>query len=317
MSGYLRNFFLRTVIAGLFGVAVPAHMLFAGFTVTVEPEGGLKTNVASSRSDPLETSAFFSACLTPSWSFDSTRVSLYVLSSAAEVSRYANGTGEFKLEPRIAAIKNADSHTTTLCLGVSYFSIATEYDPTLPQEFTEYTFLFDRKSLRENPLTLSYAFSIVDDAASSRFDIKNSIKLKFTGKAGPHARLFAKPGIMWNLSNSDTGNFLQPLISIGATYFPDTKDLLAFQIYAGFPIYERTGFFPPKHKNNNTWIPAGPGSIPQPRIPISMIFLSYCREITASLDFLCNYDFTAFDPGGLASLYTSHRISAGLEWRLF
>lgn len=308
----------HSAIPGLIGVLYAAHTLFAGFGIYVEPEIGFKTNVASGTDDSLKNRAFISADIVPSWSFDSTNDSRYIVSSAADICTYGrNMAQEIRLEPKVTAIKNSAFHITTLCCGVSYCAIAAENDPTLPFKFAEYSFLFERKDKHENHLTVSYGFSVLDDVASPRVDFKNNIKLKWSWNAGSRVRLFVKPGILWDLSNSSSGSFLQPLLFMGGSWFVDAKDLLSLQMYAGFPFYEQNNMLLMKNKNKKPGNSTDNVSISQPRIPISMFFFGYSREITGFLDLLCNYDFTAFDPGEGKPLYSSHKISAGVEWQIY
>jgi hypothetical protein len=318
MRGCIRNYRFHSAIPGLMGVLFATHTLFAGFGISVEPEIGFKTNVASGTNDSLKNRAFVSAGIMPSWSFDSTNDSRYIVSSAADICTYGrNSAREFRLEPKITAIKNSTFHTTTLCCGVSYSSIAAVNDPTFPHKFAEYSFLFERKGRHENPMTVSYGFSILDDVASPRIDFKNNIKLKWSWKVGSGVRLFVKPGILWDLSNTSSGSFLQPLLFAGGFWLVNTKDLLSLQMYAGFPFYEQSSMLLMKNKNRKPGNSPDNALISQPRIPISMIFFGYSREITGFLDLLCNYDFTAFDPGEGKPLYSSHKISVGVEWQIF
>jgi hypothetical protein len=295
----------------------------APFGLDVEVESGFKTNVprispaspgtAQQWPDSLyENFPFLSLTLGPALTFSKNDSGAYKADLNSEFNTYIGGPGEVSVEGRLSRERESARNSLSCGLGVAYYSLAAEYDPTVPQKYLEYAFHVTDKFKRRNPLTISYDLSVLQEIGGSRIDLKNALKLKLQTKIASRLSASVKTGCILDISNSAAGGFIQPLISGGAVYAPGESDMLLMQVYAAYPIYSNSDLFIVSKNKHKPMVPAV--SIAQPRVPVSMLLLSYCRDLTPSLDINLNYDFTLLDPGGSGPIYSSNRLSISMHY---
>jgi opacity protein-like surface antigen len=206
-------------------------------------------------------------------------------------------------------------------------------DPNLPSRYYIGSLLFERKWLTADPFTLSASVSVVND--TSRTDAKLSVKVKKSWKVSPKFSPFLKLGVACNFSVDSSYRYRQPTAGAGFAWSVSRHDLLivlSSLSYSWYPYgYSGTTLqngvqdstvnpspgqnHPGKPVQHQTSSTTTTSSL-EPRIPTISVTAMLSHNLTENLSVVMNYTFTRLDPGREMSLYTSHAVSAGLEYSL-
>ena len=296
-----------------------ASALHAGFNVTVEPEAGFQTNVPDGPTDSSFGNYPFCALgAEPVWTTDTSAKIRWVISAPLNATKYIGGSGELSVAPELSFEKTAASHTTNVSLGAAYHFLPAAYDPTIPENFLEFLLGCERVNNGKLPLIGTYAFSLLNDLATSRMDFKNVLQLKLSRNNSARVPVFFKIGCSWNISNTEGAGYVQPLVAGGLSIPFKERNLLLFQVFAAYSLYKSTRIPVLTTVGRGRWGKKTDTLVTYelsvPRIPFASLYCGYDRELTQHLNMHFYYIATLFGRGRPDSLLLSHQSGILFSW---
>jgi hypothetical protein len=290
---------------------------FASTSLTIEPETGFQTNVPVGESDSTYKNCMFAAAsLEPSFTIDA-RIFGWEFSCPIEAGLYFGGPAEFSAGPQVSINRKTPAHLITFGIMGLYNSMPAVYDPTVPETYLEYATFLEWKAERRNPLSAKYEFAFLNDPASGRQDIRNTLQFKPSLKFGSRFVANAKLSAVWDISNIKESGFFEPLASVGGTVLMNEYDYLFFQLLDAFFLSSKTDTAiatnqkgPKKSRSIAELTTHGSQS------NMFMISCGYCKCLSETVDLDLNYNFMIIVPNSSQFSYSSHCISIGVEWRI-
>ena len=234
-----------------------------------------------------------------------------------EAGLYFGGPAEFSAGPQVSINKKTPGHLITFGIMGLYNSMPAVYDPTVPETYLEYATFLEWKAERRNPISAKYEFALLNDPASGRHDMRNTLQIKPSLKFGSSFIANARLSVVWDISNVKESGFFEPLASVGGTVLVNENDFLFFQFLDAFFLSSRTDTAiattqkgPKRGRKLEELTTHGSQS------NMFMISCGYCKCLSETIDLDLNYNFMVIVPNHSQFSYSSHRISAGVEWRI-
>lgn len=296
-----------------------ATALHAGFDITVEPGAGFQTNVPDGRTDSSFSDYLFCALdAEPVWTTDTSAKIRCVISAPLNATKYIGGPGEIDIAPELSIEKSAVLHTTSATLGAAYHFMPAAYDPTIPENFLEFSLGCERENTGKHPLDGMYAFSLMKDLTTPRIDFKNVLQLTLHRNGSARVSAFIKTGCSWTVSNSEGAGYVQPRVAGGMSIPFNERNLLLLQLFAAYSFYNpmnvpvlTTVGRGRRQKKTDTLVTH---VLSVPRIPFASFYGGYDRELTQHLSLHLYYTATLFGRGRRDSLLLSHQSGIIFSW---
>jgi hypothetical protein len=294
--------------------------------VSIEIETGYKTNVyipvdstTDSSRAAFRNCPFLAGASVPSYSFLAGRNWKSSLSCDLSAAWYVKTYAAAHVLPGISFIGDYTHNVLTFdaCGGYS-MQPPDEQDPNRPAQSGQFDLGAVYFAKFRNKLELGYTFSLLQDIATVRHDLRHSLKVKGTLNVSPAFRLFCKIGMTSNNSTDSSSRFIGWMALPGIIFTAGEKNTVITSFIFNRQFYKDTSTIYVKKNQTDP----GPGDKFMVLVPHSQQTSYYCaafsyvRELSPALDFSAQYAFSLFSPGDAMQDITSHRMSVELSWAM-
>ncbi|MBD3347427.1 MAG: hypothetical protein GF401_20415 [Chitinivibrionales bacterium] len=308
---------LYAILATLF--MVTHSMMADSFDCSLDGGGGYATDVFDVTDGTFSNSPFISFSLNPSYEHELKNNRQIDITAGFSGSKYFERYNEYDCESAFSFITPLnEKHRLSSGIGGGYYFQpgGQDADPLINYFMAgtriEYTRSF------KHPLTITCTIDYLNDIDTSRWDIKNRVWAKIQFLSNYYVMPHIKSGISWSISSNDDYAYVEFLFSSGVTATLKEKNTFLGLMYLSFKFFgdeiENTAadtLFPGnsgKNLNNEIY-----------RASHTQLFylgLSYFRKITQRTDLYVAYDWGVYASGSEETGFSSHRLSAGIDWHL-